>query len=97
MDTKDLQIGDWVIATSECLVPLDIDASTYVGMPCVVTDIGNDRVVVHSPLKVCFGKPPIDSIPICQLVKVDPKIAEEHVKELMATDTYDAVRARCQP
>jgi hypothetical protein len=94
MKKEDIQIGDWVIATAMYLVPLDIDASTYEGLPAIVTEIIGESVKVYSPLKLCHGKPPVDEIPFCQLVKLEQKSAEEFVERIRSTPTYNMSRAR---
>ena len=97
MNTKDLgiELEDWVMATTDHFVPVEIDTSTYVGLPAIVKEIRGDRVRVYSPLKIFYGKPPFDEIPVCQLVKLDPKFADEFVRRIMSEHTYETVNARC--
>jgi len=95
MNKEDLKVDDWVIVTTRSLVPLEKDATPYDGIPCVVKEIFEDHVRVYSPLKVCFGRPPIDDIPFCQLIKIDAKSGDQFVRDVRETDTYTITRTRC--
>ena len=89
------KVGDWVVVMAYSLVPLDIDASTYDGVPCAIVEVKSDRAILKSPLKVCYGKPGLDSAPLCQLVKISEKEATGYVEQVLATDTYKITRTRC--
>ena len=75
---SNFKVGDWVV-----VVYCDVfskedqaqdDFSTYGGLPCVVTGIQNSgRVSLYSPMKVCLGRPPLDSAPPKQLLKISAK------------------------
>lgn len=96
MKDINLKVGDWVVVMSSDFIDLDIDVSTYEGLPCVILDIKDDKAILRSPLKVCYGKPPADSAPLCQLIKVNKKECERYIKRVMSTDTYDITRNRCK-
>ena len=91
-----IEVGDWVVVMCSSLVPEEQDFSTYVGLPCVVTAIikEDSRALLQSPLKVCWGKIPLDSAPLCQLVKISSEDGDAYVREAMSRDTYALVRSR---
>ena len=70
MKKVDFRVGDWVVVMDYDLVPVNYDASTWDSLPCIVIGIENDRIKLESPLKICHGRPPLDSAPACQLIKI---------------------------
>jgi hypothetical protein len=87
-----LNVGDYVVVMHADLVPIEEDVSTYYGIPCIVHEIKGERIFLHSPLKVCWGKPPIDEAPISQLIKINSVDAEEYIKGVRSHDTYKRTR-----
>lgn len=89
--------GDWVVITPDEFVPLDLDASTYPGMPCIIHRVDTDREIatLYCPLKVCYGKPPWATAPFCQLLKIDFEEGDRFIRQTLARDTSESVRIRC--
>jgi hypothetical protein len=92
---NDFKIGDWVVVMTSMFVALELDASTYTGMPCVIREIREDGyVILDSPLKTCYGKPPIDKAPISQLLKTTEEYGRKYCDYIFSIDTYEITRTR---
>ena len=95
IERPNFQVGDWVVVMSYHLVPLNIDASTWDGIPGIIKEIKEDRVNIESPLKICHGRPSLDNVPFCQLIKISETEGQRYVNCVIATDTYEITRTRC--
>ena len=95
MKPPDLKIGDWVVVMSCSVVPLDIDAATWCGMPGFVTEIKGDRVIICSPIKqIVWSRPPVDWVPMCQLIKITKEEGERYIENVQETNTYEIIAVR---
>lgn len=92
MNGPELRVGDWVVVMNANLVPSEYDSSTYEALPAVVTGFDGDIVNLESPIKVCWGKIPLDKAPRCQLIRVSEEEALRYVAMIKASYTYESVR-----
>lgn len=88
---SDIEVGDYVAVMQMDCVPFNTDGeftepSTYDGMVGIVTGFKDNKVVFESPMKLLWGKPPIDSAPCSQLIRLSPEDGKAYLDMVMGAD-----------
>jgi hypothetical protein len=89
---SEIAVGDWVVVMNDSLLPYEEDGSSYCGIPGKVASVDGDKIELYSPLKVCFGRPPVDSVPIRQLIKITEEEGNRYIKDVKSHETYRKTR-----